>query len=189
MTITTDHQLQTINHRRVVQEVYDRQVLHRMLGITPKLTTLAPKGPGVPRGASSRREAEAASVRSAWGEADMEPETEDEEGAAAAADAVESRYEIDSRRQPPKKRRRTGARGDQNVTAHTVYTTDDDDPHDDGYAYARQSRTDDGISEEEREYDLVALDEKGRDTTDAATASRRLYWSSKANMAGASDLD
>ncbi|KAH9852744.1 hypothetical protein C2E23DRAFT_756340 [Lenzites betulinus] len=172
---------ETINHRRVVQEVYDRQVLHRMLGITPKVTTPAPTAPGEPRGASSRRAAEEASVRSAWGEADMDPETDEEEG--APADVVESRYEIDSRRQPPKKRRRTGARADKDVTVHTVYTTDDDDPYDDAYASKRESRVDDGISEEEREYDLAALDEKGRGAGDAATASRRSYWLSKA-MAG-----
>ncbi|EIW60204.1 uncharacterized protein TRAVEDRAFT_164816 [Trametes versicolor FP-101664 SS1] len=175
---------ETINHRRVVQEVYDRQILHRMLGITPK--TLAPK---VEVGGASRAAGEA-SVKSAWGEADMEPETEDEEG--RPEDAVESRYEIDSKRQPPKKRRRTGARADRDVTAETVYTTDDEDPYDDMYSFAQQAKVDDGISEEEREYDLAALDKgrgrgSGSGSSDAAAAaSRRSYWLSKA-MTG--DLD
>ncbi|KAI0373072.1 hypothetical protein BV20DRAFT_1014460 [Pilatotrama ljubarskyi] len=174
---------ETINHRRLVQEVYDRQILHRMLGITPQasLTSM-----GEANGTS--RAAEEASVKSAWGEADMEPESDDE--ADGPADVVESRYEIDSRRQPPKKRRRTGTRADEDVTVHTVYTTDDEDPYDDMYSFARQSREDDGISEEEREYDLSALDEEARGSragpADAATASRRSYWLSKA-MAG--DLD
>lgn len=167
----------------MVQEVYDRQILHRMLGITPK--TLAPK---VEVGGASRAAGEA-SVKSAWGEADMEPETEDEEG--RPEDAVESRYEIDSKRQPPKKRRRTGARADKDVTAETVYTTDDEDPYDDMYSFAQQAKVDDGISEEEREYDLAALDKgrgrgSGSGSSDAAAASRRSYWLSKA-MTG--DLD
>ncbi|OJT08695.1 Poly(A) RNA polymerase cid14 [Trametes pubescens] len=163
-----DHHPQTINHRRVVQEVYDRQILHRMLGITPK--TLAPK---VEVGGASRAAGEA-SVKSAWGEADMEPETEDEEG--RPEDAVESRYEIDSKRQPPKKRRRTGARADKDVAAETVYTTDDEDPYDDMYSFAQQAKVDDGISEEEREYALAALDKgrgrgSGSGSSDAAAAN------------------
>ncbi|KAI0672801.1 hypothetical protein C8Q78DRAFT_970483 [Trametes maxima] len=174
---------ETINHRRLVQEVYDRQVLHRMLGITPKASLATSKAE--PSGRKSSRAAEEASVKSAWGEADMEPETEDE--AEDPGDAVESRYEIDSRRQPPKKRRRMRTRTDQDVTVPTVYTTDDEDPYDD-YSFSRPG---DGISEEEREYDLSVLDEGQTGSarsgpSGAATANKRLYWSSKA-MAG--DVD
>ncbi|KAI0780511.1 hypothetical protein BD413DRAFT_607803 [Trametes elegans] len=169
---------ETINHRRVVQEVYDRQVLHRMLGITPQ-ASLAPKVETRTNGTS--RAKEEASVRSAWGEADMDPETEDEDG--KPEEVVESRYEID-RRQPPKKRRRTG-RADLDATVPTVYTTDDDDPYDE-YSFAHQPRGNDGVSEEEREYDLSALDETGTSRSGPAAANRRSYWMSKA-MAG--DVD
>ncbi|KAI0647467.1 hypothetical protein C8Q79DRAFT_907770 [Trametes meyenii] len=175
---------ETINHRRLVQEVYDRQVLHRMLGITPKTLSLATPKPE-PNGKKSSRAAEKASIKSAWGEADMEPETEDE--TEDARDAVESRYEIDSRRQPPKKRRRTGTRTGQDVTVPTVYTTDDEDPYDD-YSFNRQE---DGISEEEREYDLSALGEGQTSSarsgpSSTATANKRSYWLSKAT---AGDVD
>ncbi|KAI8989833.1 hypothetical protein BD414DRAFT_414259 [Trametes punicea] len=176
---------ETINHRRVVQEVYDCQVLHRMLGITPKASFAAPK---IETNGTSRTREEA-SVKSAWGEADIEGESGDE-GDDALEDMVESRYEIDSRRQPPRKRRRTGTRADEGVTMHTVYTTDDDDPYEDMYSLVHHSVADDGISEEEREYDLSALDSGGprSDASDAATATKRSYWLSKA-MAGDVDVD
>ncbi|KAI0636561.1 hypothetical protein C8Q77DRAFT_1154490 [Trametes polyzona] len=173
---------ETINHRRVVQEVYDRQVLHRMLGITPK----AALAPATATDQAARAEGEA-SVKSAWGEADMDLQgSSDTELHASSDDAVESRYDIDRRRQPPKKRRRTGARADKDVTAPTVYTTDDDDPYDDMYSRATQALapSGDGISEEEREYDLSGLD-KGKEVSSAA-ATRRSYWLSKTT---AGDLD
>lgn len=162
---SADHHLQTINHRRVVQEVYDRQVLHRMLGVTPKGSLRA----STPvKGTSQRAEAE--SVAAAWGEASMIIESSDDK---SEDELAESRYEIESRKQPPKKRRRTGTRKDEEIT---VYTTDEDE---DGLSGVHQPRNDgDGISEEEEEYDLSGLSGKTE-----ATGNRRSYWLSKAMAA------
>ncbi|OSD08438.1 hypothetical protein PYCCODRAFT_1462667, partial [Trametes coccinea BRFM310] len=102
------------------------------------------------------------------------PESGDEEH-DGSEDVVESRYDIDSRRQPPKtKRRRTGTRADEGVVP-TVYTTDEDEPYEDMYSLAHQSAADDGISEEEREYDLSASESGGSRSNAAETVSRRAY--------------
>ncbi|KAI0748435.1 hypothetical protein C8Q80DRAFT_1104159 [Daedaleopsis nitida] len=167
---------ETINHRRVVQEVYDRQVLHRMLGVCPKASLAVDVGANS-NGAS--RTAEAASVASAWGVADTSLETASE---GYEEDEVESRYEIESRKQPPRKRRRMGTRADQDITLHTVYTTDEDE---DGHSGMHQPHGDvDDISEEE-EYDLSALDAK---SDEGRAASRRSYWLSK-GMAGGEESE
>ena len=180
-----DHHFKTINHRRVVQEVYDRQVLHRMLGVTPRTSMTVND---VPNGGS--RTAEAASVASAWSVADMVLETADEE---SEVEIIESRYDIESRKAPPKKRRRLGTRADEDITLHTVYTTDEDEDA----SVTHHTRGDidaDRISEEENEYDLSALDADhhqsggGPDKTEAA--NRRSYWLSKAMSRGVdSDSD
>ncbi|RDX46948.1 hypothetical protein OH76DRAFT_1385988 [Lentinus brumalis] len=157
---------ETINHRRVVQEVYDRQVLHRMLGVTPT-TSLTDKAAANVN--STSRTAEANSVATAWGEADMTFDTDDG-SADSEAELIESRYDIESR-QPPAKRRRTGTQAD----VHTVYTTDDDE---DAFSVSHQRGEEDGISEEEGEYDVAVSDAERPGKAEAA--SRRSYWLSKA---------
>ncbi|OCH93830.1 hypothetical protein OBBRIDRAFT_855761 [Obba rivulosa] len=162
---------ETINHRRMVQEVYDKGVLHRMLGVTPQASLLQ-RLSSSEQPARSRAE-ELESVRSAWGEADVDVASGDEGG--AAHEEEESRYGIDARRQPPKKRRRMGRRSD----THTVFTTDDDDGDEEMVRVH-----DDGLSEEE-EYELSALGGEG----DGGRKDRkRSYWLSKAlAMNGGSD--
>lgn len=154
-----------------------------MLGVTPQTPLTVREAVG---GAS--RTVEAASVESAWGAADTTLDTADEMG--SEDEMVESRYDIESRRQPPKKRRRVGTRADESTTLHTVYTTDEDE---DAYSTAHHLRGDaDGNSDEEREYDLSALDADhqapdGRPGRTEA-ANRRSYWLSKA-MAGGDESD
>ncbi|KAL6301856.1 hypothetical protein BKA93DRAFT_796171 [Sparassis latifolia] len=157
---------ETINHRRLVQEVYDCGVLHRMLGLTPQ-ATLAPKvSRPEPNGKSRASQKE--SVQTAWEEADMELESDEERDGKVSDE--DSRYDIDNRVQPPKKRQRVGKQQDM----HTVYTTDEEDEDgeilDDG---------EDGLSREELEYDLSGLqeDEVGRKLE--AQERRRSYWISK----------
>ncbi|EJF66211.1 hypothetical protein DICSQDRAFT_152192 [Dichomitus squalens LYAD-421 SS1] len=169
---------ETINHRRVVQEVYERQVLHRILGIIPQ-PSLSFRGPT--DGAS--RTAEAESVQDAWGHTDMDPGTPDG-SVSGAEEEVESRYDIESRRQPPKKRRRTGTRADEGITLHTVYTTDDEE---DGFSASHRPSGDDGIEEEEEEYDLSALDAESQERGGGSKAEKRSYWLSKAMAGAASD--
>ncbi|CCM06442.1 uncharacterized protein FIBRA_08704 [Fibroporia radiculosa] len=108
---------ETINHRRLVQEVYDRQVLHRMLGVAPQAgVALHAQTNGQSRVAHEK------SVKTAWEAVDMELESNDERHASGD----ESRYKTDDRRQPPRKRRKTGREQDM----HTVYTTDDEEQND-----------------------------------------------------------
>ena len=154
----------------MVQEVYDSQVLHRMLGVTP---TASLTGKVVDNVNVTSRTAEAKSVETAWGEADMFFDTHN---GSEEEEEIESRYDIESRR-PPAKRRRTGTQAD----VHTVYTTDEDE---DTFSISHQRGDEDGISEEEGEYDLSVSDAErpGR----AEAASRRSYWLSKA-MASAHD--
>lgn len=161
----------------MVQEVYDKRVLHRMLGVTPQSSLLQRLAPSEHPG-RSRAEGQA-SVRSAWEEADMDLGSED--GRAEEDDEDdESRYDIDARRQPPKKRRRTGRLSD----VHTVFTTDDDDVDDD--LLRVHGLDDDGLSEEEREYDLSALGDGGAggdgesDGKSGLRERKRSYWLSKA---------
>ncbi|TFK46660.1 Nucleotidyltransferase, partial [Heliocybe sulcata] len=123
---------ETVNHRRLVQEVFDKGVLHRMLGISPNAplksdlhVSRSPSPPAKrkspPRSLLSRIH-ESASVTSAWGEADMEVSAASD-GSVGEEEGQESRYDID-KRQPPRKRRRTGTARD----AHTTYfTTDEED--------------------------------------------------------------
>lgn len=71
---------ETINHRRLVQEVYDQGTLARMLGVDPKIGLGLGLGSSQPvsveRKKSRKREAE--SVAAAWGEADMLLESDEE---------------------------------------------------------------------------------------------------------------
>lgn len=166
---------ETINHRRVVQEVYDRQILHRTLGLAPQ-PSLSVKGTS--DRASRTREADSVEDAHAWGEADMETESPDESEAGAE---VESRYDIESRKQPPKKRRRTGTRADEDITLHTMYTTDEEE---DGYQTGGHQPRDaaDGITEEEEEYAVSVLDGADQERG-GGKAEKRSYWLSK-TMAG-----
>ena len=128
---------------------------------------------------------EAESVQEAWGEADMVTESSDDLEAEAL---VESRYEIESRKLPPKKRRRTGTRADEEITVHTVYTTDEEE---DGYLAAVGHRLHDaaaGITEEEDEYAVSALDGADQEWG-GGKAEKRSYWLSKGMAGGGGDSD
>lgn len=145
-----------------------------MLGLAPKKSL-----DSIPATNGKSRTAEARSVETAWGEADSEQTMEE----SSEEEMVESRYEIESRKQHPKKRQRTGTRADEDVTAQTVYTTDEDE---DAFSSTHQPRGDqDGISDEEHEYDLSTLD-TGGDEGRSEAANRRSYWLSKA-MSSARD--
>ncbi|KAH9917444.1 uncharacterized protein B0H18DRAFT_938513 [Fomitopsis serialis] len=116
---------ETINHRRLVQEVFELRVLHRMLGIAPRVDIVSDVPQAASNGKSNVGHKESvetackeAEVASASNKSAAEDEEEDEE--------EESRYKIDDRREPPRKRRRLGRESDM----HTVFTTDEEDPED-----------------------------------------------------------
>ncbi|KAH9952027.1 hypothetical protein B0H21DRAFT_10348 [Amylocystis lapponica] len=182
---------ETINHRRVVQEVYERKTMHRILGLTPQ-ATIALNGSQPKRNAKSRT-AEQESIKSAWEEADMDLASgSDHEGHAGdPLDEDEGRYGIDRRRKPPRKRRDTRNRQDP----LPVYTTDEDDVDPPKYTTDKDevdgtiAGYDHSISEEELAYALSAgEDGKAEDlhtsaTTRKADESRRSYWLSKGGIA------
>lgn len=122
----------TINHRRLVQELYDQRTLHRVLGVKPKFVVVespdsSPSAPIKSPGADV-----------AWNEADDsdsdvhnshlrdDGDHEDEDG----------RYNIG---QPPRKRQKLGT--------HTVFVADDDDEDEHG-DYASDDEEDDGEYED-----------------------------------------
>nr|VWP00205.1 2-oxoisovalerate dehydrogenase subunit alpha (EC (Branched-chain alpha-keto acid dehydrogenase E1 component alpha chain) [Ganoderma boninense] len=160
------------------EEVYDRQILHRVLGLVPQ-PPLSVQDTTSGR-ASRTAEAESVEDAHAWEEADMD--TSDHSEAEAVA---ESRYDIESRKQPPRKRRRTGTRADEDIT-HTVYTTDEEE---DGYVASHQPLdAADGITEEEEEYAVSAVDGADQERG-GGKADKRSYWLSKGLPGGGTDSD
>ena len=159
-----------------MQEVYDRQTLHELLGVERKPRVRAEDGAG---GACASRTKEAQSVREAWdgAEGEMEMEMEFESDAKVApshhenegeieqqieyesdkseGEVEESRYSRSSRHEPMRKRQRTGHEW-QDV--HTVFTSDEDD----------------SIEEEERVYGARVNGEGA-----LSAEQRRAYWASK----------
>ncbi|KAF8625741.1 hypothetical protein AX17_006768 [Amanita inopinata Kibby_2008] len=174
---------ETINHRKLVQEVYDSRVLHNLVGINPKPTivqaaVVTNTNGGRPRPPSSSQSGIAQkAVRAAWKEA--------EEGAISDYDAShkrrslaayedededdEGRYHIGRQRPPPHKRRRTGKAAD----LHTVFTTDDDA---EGSLFSRgESETEEGEYLESTQKGHRGRQQEGGE----AESRRRSYWLSK----------
>ncbi|KAI0093770.1 hypothetical protein BDY19DRAFT_918831 [Irpex rosettiformis] len=118
---------ETINHRRVVQEVYDNRVLHRMAGIKPLASVHSSKEPSSNDEHKTEGRSRNASdiVSTAWAAEDMNLESGDEQERRISREEEEeeSRYDIRDKKLPPKKRRRIGTEKDM----HTVYTSDEDE--------------------------------------------------------------
>lgn len=172
---------QTINHRLLVQGLYDNRVLHKMLGIEPRQTVKRAEANG------------AASTHATQESVETAPEEEDSDHAppegreAEVEDDDESRYGID-RRQPPKKRRKTGTEMD----LHTVYTTDEDEEDEDGDSDGDEDEDEDEEDEDESDGDLVVhtiendeedkrlkKEEAEYDTEGTKAERTRSYWLSK----------
>ncbi|KAH9043330.1 hypothetical protein EDB85DRAFT_2218083 [Lactarius pseudohatsudake] len=122
---------ETINRRRVVQEVYDKRVLHRLVGVPPRATVAQ----HVPRlnGTARPNGSGASAVQSAWEPTDRSRESDGggvgqkPDSAAKGqtreiidvdADVEENRYGI-----PPRKRQKTGQRSETPIE----FTTDSDE--------------------------------------------------------------
>ncbi|KAG6885875.1 hypothetical protein C0993_008394 [Termitomyces sp. T159_Od127] len=114
---------ETINHRKLVQEVYDKRVLHNLLNLQAKPVVVngsVPERNGVAKLLSMSTGEAAYSVKSAWAEADNEDAYSHKRRHDAVDEEEEGRYRI-GRQQPPK-RQRTGGRKD----AHITFTTDEE---------------------------------------------------------------
>lgn len=173
---------QTINHRKLVQELYDRGTLHNIVGVKPLPVIVKSsdeisfrrshqKEPPLSKSKASR------AVESVWDTEDADHDYDHEELSSRghrhrpAADEERGRYDIGL--QPSKKRRKTGRESD----AHTVVFVDDDDDENDEEQRANE--------EEEREY--MSFESDGDDErrpslsrrSSAKSDHRRSYWLSK----------
>ena len=171
---------QTINQRRLVQEVYDKRVLHRMLGMEPGIVVSSRLSEKRFSGKDTREAAD--SVKAAWEEADN---SFDANYRHVAEPEEEGRYGIDSRL-PPRKRRRLDNKMDAHVYISDDDDDDDDDPEVDDAALLVHTAGDsdngsavvpDG-SEEEDAYDLGDVDEDA-DSKHERVRRTRSYWLSK----------
>ncbi|KAF8884822.1 hypothetical protein BD779DRAFT_1535701 [Infundibulicybe gibba] len=154
---------ETINHRKLVQEVYDKRTLHNILGLTVPVilddTHKAPLASSSSRGTQS--------VQAAWREAEADGhsdhESHDDRHRSRRFDEMDGggRYNINKR----SRKRRRAARYDDD---YEVYPTTDDEDHP-----RRPRTTPNGISEtEDGEY-------LSDGTIDSRTDRRRSYWLSK----------
>ncbi|KAL5529593.1 hypothetical protein ACEPAG_5578 [Sanghuangporus baumii] len=165
---------ETINHRRLIQEVYDEGNLARFLGIDPLIELNLSS-----RATVEKRSREVESVVEAWGEADMVIESEEEgevsEGAnenggdaPALGHDEESRYRISARQDGGlalKRRRTVTTKSTQSLSAAMVFVADDEDDEDTDHHTERlqfydgpdaASNSSDGIDEIERTYAAAA---------------------------------
>ncbi|KAF9478502.1 hypothetical protein BDN70DRAFT_906733 [Pholiota conissans] len=161
---------ETINHRRLVQELYDKQVLHRVTGVKPLPTVVTANGgqKAAPSSSSARASHE---VKSAWNDRDVDRDSDYEDGYRSRhhqlADDEGGRYDIG--RQPPKKRRKTGRSED----AHAVYFEDDEEDTDGARREDAEYMSDESEDEERSIRDGVPRDGVPRND------NKRSYWLSK----------
>lgn len=171
---------ETINHRRLVQEVHDEGILHRLLGVDRPGPILIVTDLTADDLVTSDRAVDSQSVLSSWTGANKDTITisDNESGRTGAADESyesESRYDIKAG-SPSRKRRRTGTDRD----AHIVYTADDEEEE-----HSDASEVD-SLLEEETQYDAVhsVMNEGEQENgltkeTNLTAAGRRAYWISK----------
>jgi len=168
--------VQTINHRRLVQEVYDKKVLHNLAGAAPKPTVVQGvsevEADGDPPWSARSRAKRA--IRAALEETDDWSASHFRATATTFDDDEEGRYHI-SRRSPPHKRRKTGKRADR----HTVFTTDDD--AEDMFSEIEEGQYLDSEEEGQRRYHGRRRESRER------SSRRRSYWLTKGN--GIPDTD
>lgn len=177
-----------MNQRRLVQEVWDKGIIHRMLGIKPSTLVSDPEPASKHRSSFKRTREGEDSVRSAWEEADAGLDADGPHNKEPEEEL--SRYDIDSRQQPPRKRKRVDAKMDEHI-----YISDDDDEEDeyvekvDGDLPSPPARIDGSVeepdakqlSDEENEYDIGDSDEDDDANPTLSQKARRTrsYWLSK----------
>ena len=169
--------------------MYDKRILHDLLGLTRHSGADTKVESELRTGGTSRTK-EAASVRDAWEEVDMDMESEkDVNGSVdgrkrgsrhdggeefSEGEVEESRYGV-SRREPVKKKRKMG---DDWKDSQTVFTGDEDEDDDD----------EDGLYEEEKVYsDRNGGSGGGSGARKLSVDERRAYWASKGLGGGDDD--
>lgn len=160
---------QTINHRRLVQEIYDKRTLHKVLGLSPRAEVAIAE---YPKSSKSELKIKGSSVRSAWREAEYSDEDAEpvltrkrRHDHRRSDDEEEGRYGI---AQPLRKRQRMGGHADR----HTVFVSDDDEEDD----LEHSDGEDEGGEEEESE---VKPKSQGTPKDPEEVERKRDYWLSK----------
>lgn len=166
--------LQTVNHRRLVGEVYHKGVLHNMLGVKPKAQAVK-KAVKVHGGSNQDKHSKSPPLGlknkySPWkdlggGDASLTHDISDLSHRNDHDPEESARYDIG--KQPPKKRRRTGKEEDK----HTVFIIDDED----------------GSGSDSISPDAAEAKEYGKSM--ANTDAKRSYWLSKAQGLGEDHFD
>ncbi|KAI0062346.1 hypothetical protein BV25DRAFT_677156 [Artomyces pyxidatus] len=178
-------------------ELYDKRILHRMLGIAPK-APIVNDNPNA-NGSSSRiKGSGASSVKSVWEAAersddDHHPASPKPKSRARAREDDkegddESRYAI------PKKRRRLHSA----TEAHTVFTTDDDEASDGAelVIHTVEDSDDGSLEKEAEEYDVLSSGsesgevvkvtgrEKRKSGGPVKIDRKRAFWAAKGGRGG-----
>jgi non-canonical poly(A) RNA polymerase PAPD5/7 len=182
---------ETVNHRRVVQEVWEDRVLHKLLGIedilaTPSKSKEYPQETGV-AGVWEADETASDSSESSSDDSDTSQRSKKRKRVPTQTtdhrdeeDEEESRYRIKKDAKaggPPRKRIRVGAE----VDAHPNATTEEDEE----YGGSIDSDND----SEEVEDGEVAEAKVSRSGDREKSTKRRSYWLSKAMGLSAADSD
>lgn len=166
-----------------MQEVYDKKVLHRLVGVPPRATVVQdiPQLNGVGRSNGSI-------VKSAWEPTERSQETDDEGHARKPglptkkrsrevidvdADDDESRYGI------PRKR---GRKNNEVIDAKAVFTTDEESEGDEVIEVG-SSEEGGSLAEEEGEYVFVEDEEKK--SGQVKINRKRAFWAAKAGTSSA----
>ncbi|KAJ3916870.1 hypothetical protein F5877DRAFT_45742 [Lentinula edodes] len=169
-----------INHRRVVQEVYDRRILHKLLNVKPRIIipmVISSEGDRH-TGANDDEENDHSN--------NLHRRRRDERSGSDSEDDP-GKYGI-SGRQPPKKRMKTGGEMDMH-TLVTIYTTDDEEGND----TSSESELD-SVAEEEAEYDVDVIDADAgmhagsKPLSNGGNEKKRSYWLSKGIVSGDVDI-
>lgn len=122
--------IKTVNHRRLIREVYDDRTLHRLLGVEP--LRIRSHGQSDSRRAhagsstttNDHRRPSSQSVQAVEEVSIMSISSDDEKHYKRREPSEEEgRYEIEGRNRPTKRRRKMGTQADP----HTVFTTDEEE--------------------------------------------------------------
>ena len=174
-----------------MQELYDKKVLHRLAGVSPRATIVqdVPQLNGVAR--SNR-----GIVQSAWEPTERSQETDDKEGNAwkpgsttkkrlrevidVDADDEESRYGI-----PRKKRQKIS----EVIDAETIFTTDEGSEGNE-VIVIESTETEEGgsLAEEEAEYEHIGergIEEEKKGGQVVKINRKRAFWAAKAGTSSA----
>ena len=168
--------VQTINHRRLVGEVYDKGVLHHILGIKPKAKVVTKELYGELhqnkrlKSLPTRSENKYSPWKDMGGDTSMTHDMCDLSHSNDHDPEESGRYDI--RKQLPKKRRRKGREEDK----HTVFIVDDEDGN------GSDPRSMDVA--EAKEYAINDELRLGQSKSSADTHTKRSYWLSKAQGLG-----